>query len=73
MAHPTPATIVIAIVGPDVTNGCETTGPTSPMCTQMPLLADHVAGEQWRLDHPGVAMVALDDAVGLAREYASGC
>lgn len=70
---PTPATMVVAIVGPDVTDCCGTTGPTSPVCTQMPLLADRAAGEQWLQEHPGVALVALDDAAGLARAYAFGC
>lgn len=66
-----PTSTVVAVVGPEVTDCCETTGPTSPVCTQMPLLADRAAGEQWLVDHPGVALLDLDDASDLARGYAA--
>jgi alkylmercury lyase len=65
-----PDTTVVAIAGPTVTANCSTTGPASPVCSQMPLFNDAVAGEQWAEHHPGVAIVDLNEAVQLARGYA---
>lgn len=70
-----PATTMVAIVGPAVLDGCEKAGPSSAICTQMPLLADPRAGQQWLQDRPGVAIVDIDTAATLARAYADqhGC
>lgn len=64
-----PDTIQVAIVGPAVTN-CGTTGPASPVCRQMPFLANPRAGLAWQTAHPGVAVVSLADAIEVARTHA---
>lgn len=68
----TPATAVVGIVGEEVTSCCAAAGPGSAICTQMPLFASREAGERWLADHPGVAVVDLDTARGIARAYAEG-
>ena len=70
-----PPTTMAAIVGPDVLDACDSAGPTSAICTQMPLLADPEAGQEWVQDRPGVAVVDLATAATLARAYADqhGC
>lgn len=70
-----PTTVRAAIVGPAVLEGCTATGPSSVVCTQMPLFADEAAGRQWVADHPGVAIVDLAAATAIARAYATqqGC
>jgi hypothetical protein len=35
----------------------------------MPFLSSREAGERWLLDHPGVAVIDLDDAREIARAY----
>ncbi len=69
-AHP--ATVVVGVVGEEVTSCCEAAGPDSAICTQMPFFATREAGERWLVDHPGVAILDLDDARDVARAYASG-
>ena len=61
---------MIAIVGREVTACCTDTGPDSPVCTQMPFLADPDVADRWQADRPGVAIVSLQDAAQLARAYA---
>lgn len=68
-----PESTVVGIVGQDVTSCCTTTGPQSEVCTQMPFFASRQAGEQWQAGHPGVAIVALNDARDIARAYAAAC
>lgn len=68
-----PEATVVGIVGEEVTSCCTTTGPQSEVCTQMPFFASRTAGEQWRADHPGVAIVDLDDAREIARAYVAAC
>lgn len=68
---PSPATMVVGIVGKQVTSCCSA-GPTSPICTQMPFFASREAGERWLVDHPGVAIADLDDAGEIARIYVQG-
>jgi len=60
---------VVGIVGQQVTSCCTTTGPQSEVCTQMPFFASRDAGERWQADHPGVAIVDLDDARSIAHAY----
>jgi hypothetical protein len=38
----------------------------------MPFFASREAGERWLADHPGVAIVDLDDARSIARAYVAG-
>lgn len=64
-----PAGVVVGIVGEQITSCCPTTGPQSDVCTQMPFFASLEAGERWLADHPGVAIVDLDDAREVARAY----
>jgi alkylmercury lyase len=64
-----PAGVVVGIVGHEVTSCCPVSGPESVVCTQMPLFASRHAGERWSVDHPGVAIVDLDDAREIARAY----
>lgn len=45
VASAQPPGAVVAVVGPQVTSCCTTTGPASPVCTQMPLFASRVAAE----------------------------
>jgi len=61
--------VVVGIVGQQVTSCCTTTGPQSEVCTQMPFFASRDAGERWQADHPGVAIVDLDDARSIAHAY----
>jgi alkylmercury lyase len=68
----TPSTAAVAIVGEDVTSCCQVTGPGSAICSQMPLFASREAGERWLIDHPGVAVVDLDDARRIALTYVHG-
>lgn len=65
-----PETVVVAIVGEEVTSCCSVAGPGSQICAQMPLFASRAAGERWLADHPGVAVVDLGDAREIARTYA---
>lgn len=64
-----PDGVVVGIVGEQVTSCCTTTGPLSEVCTQMPFFAFRDAGERWQADHPGVAIVDLDDARSIAHAY----
>jgi alkylmercury lyase len=65
----TPATVVVGIVGEEVTSCCSVAGPDSQICTQMPFFASREAGERWLAGHPGVAVVDLEDACEIARAY----
>lgn len=67
-----PSTVAVGIVGDDVTSRCYTAGPGSAICSQMPLFASREAGERWLVDHPGVAVVSLDDAREVALTYVRG-
>ncbi|MGH9248876.1 MAG: organomercurial lyase [Acidimicrobiales bacterium] len=69
VSHSSPKTVVVGIVGQDVTSCCPVSGPGSAVCTQMPFLASREAGERWLAGHPGVAVVNLDDAREIARAY----
>lgn len=69
----TPSTTVVAIVGSEVTSACESIGPESAICAQMPFFASREAGEQWLADHPGVAVVDLDQAREIARASTQHC
>lgn len=70
----TPSTVVVGIVGQEVTSCCSVSGPDSAICTQMPFFASRDAGEQWLVDHPGAAIADLDDAREIARTYVQeGC
>jgi alkylmercury lyase len=64
-----PGTAVVGIVGEQIAASCSVVGPDSTICTQMPFFASRDAGERWRADHPGVAIVDLDDARSIARAY----
>ena len=64
-----PGTVVVGIVGEQITASCSVVGPDSAICTQMPFFASREAGERWLADHPGVAIVDLDDARRIARAY----
>jgi alkylmercury lyase len=69
-----PEAVVVGVVGEEVTSCCSVAGPGSAICTQMPFFADREAGERWLADHPGVAIVDLDQAGEIARAYvAEGC
>jgi alkylmercury lyase len=67
-----PATAVVGIVGQKVTSCCTVAGPDSAICTQMPFFASREAAERWVSDHPGVAIVGLDQAREIARTYVLG-
>jgi alkylmercury lyase len=69
VSHSSPKTVVVGIVGQDVTSCCPVSGPGSPVCTQMPFLASRDAGQRWLTGHPGVAVVDLDNAREIARAY----
>jgi alkylmercury lyase len=70
----TPSTVVVGIVGEEVTSCCSVSGPDSAVCTQMPFFASREAGDRWLADHPGVAIADLDDAREIARTYVQdGC
>jgi alkylmercury lyase len=69
VTHATPSTTVVAAVGPEVLDACPTVGPGTPICDQMPLLADPDAAHRWATDRDGVAIVALPAATELARAY----
>jgi alkylmercury lyase len=64
-----PGTVVVGIVGEQITASCSVVGPDSAICSQMPFFASREAGERWLADHPGVAIVDLDDASRIARAY----
>ena len=64
-----PGTVVVGIVGEQITASCSVVGPDSAICSQMPFFASREAGERWLADHPGVAIVDLDDARRIARAY----
>jgi alkylmercury lyase len=69
----TPRTVVVGVVGQEITSCCTVAGPGSAICAQMPFFASREAGERWLADHPGVAIVDLDDAREIARAYVQGC
>lgn len=62
-----PDTAVVGIVGDEIISAVS--GPDAEDCTQMPFFASREAGERWLADHPGVAIVDLDDARAIARAY----
>ena len=64
-----PGTVVVGIVGEQIAASCSVVGPDSAICTQMPFFASREAGQRWLADHPGVAIVDLDDARSIARAY----
>jgi alkylmercury lyase len=64
-----PATMVVGIVGEQIAASCSVVGPDSAICSQMPFFASREAGKRWLADHPGVAIVDLDDACTIARAY----
>lgn len=68
-----PSTTAVAIVGENVTSSCSAVGPDSEVCTQMPFFASREAGERWLTDHPGVAVVDLDQATDVARASVQDC
>lgn len=68
-----PGSVVVGIVGHEVTSCCAVAGPQSEICSQMPFFASRQASERWLADHPGVAIVNLDDAREIARAYVQGC
>lgn len=67
-----PSGTVVGIVGEDITSCCDVTGPDSDICTQMPFFATRAAGEQWLVNHPGVAIVDLHVARQIAQAYVIG-
>ena len=66
----TPDTVVVGIVGEEVTSCCPVPGPESAICTQMPFFASRQAGERWLAGRSGVAIVDLEDAQNVARAHA---
>lgn len=68
----TPDTVVVGIVGEEIAAGCPVSGLESAICTQMPFFASRRAGELWLADHPGVAIVDLDEARDIACAYVEG-
>lgn len=73
VAHVEPAGTHVAIVGPEVASCCDTTGPGSDVCSQMPLLSSAQAGQTWLRGRTGVAVVDLDTAMQIAHAYANSC
>lgn len=73
VSEASPSTTVVAVVGDDVTSTCTSAGPDSAICTQMPFLASREAGAHWLADHPGVAVVDLDQARQIARASVQDC
>ncbi|MPZ25940.1 MAG: alkylmercury lyase [Micromonosporaceae bacterium] len=69
----TPGTVVVGIVGEEVTSCCSVAGPDSAICAQMPFFASREVGERWLPGHPGVAIVDLDEAREIARAYVEEC
>lgn len=67
-----PDTVVVGIVGEQVTSCCPVAGPGSEICTQMPFFASREAGERWQANHPGTAIADLDQARQIARAYVTG-
>jgi alkylmercury lyase len=65
----TPGTVVVGIVGEQITASCSVVGPDSAICSQMPFFVSREAGERWRADHPGVAIVDLNDARSIGCAY----
>lgn len=65
----TPDTVAVGLVGEEVIACCAVAGPDSEICTQMPFFASRQAGERWQADHPGVAILDLDQAREVARAY----
>jgi alkylmercury lyase len=66
---PVPAAAVVGIVGEEVTSCCTVAGPDSAICIQMPFFASREVAKLWVADHPGVAIVDLDQAREIARTY----
>lgn len=64
-----PSTAVIAIAGSEVASP-QTTGPDSDSCIQMPFLSSAEAGRAWLQERDGIAVVPLDTAMQVARNYA---
>ena len=63
----TPATAVVSVVLPGVSCTTDRTGPTSSVCSQMFFFAARDAGETWVADHPGVAILTVEEAFEFAR------
>lgn len=62
-----PGSVVVGIVSEQVLS-CTIAG-LGGTCAQMPLFASLEAGQRWLDDHPGVAVVDLDQARTVARSY----
>jgi hypothetical protein len=56
--------------GDDIPSCCPSTRPQSAVCAQMPIFASRDAAQRWLSDHPGVAILDLQDASEIARAYA---
>ena len=68
-----PDTARASVVVPGETPSCDLdsiTGPDSATCSQMHFFATLDAAESWAKDHPGVAIVTVEDANQIARVLA---
>lgn len=63
----TPHTTVLSVVLPGISCSRDRTGPTSSVCSQMFFFESRDAGESWVRDHPGVAILSVEEAFELAR------
>lgn len=65
-----PSTARASVVVPGETPSCDQdskTGPTSALCTQMNFFATQEAADSWLENHPGVAVLTIEEASDVAR------
>jgi alkylmercury lyase len=62
-----PPSTVSSVVLPGLSCTRDRTGPRSPVCNQMHFFATRAAAETWAKDHPGVAILTIEESFELAR------
>lgn len=66
-----PPGTVLSVVIPGVTPSCAPgtkSGPRGPLCSAIHFFSSHEAASTWLVEHPGMAILSLDEAWQLARE-----
>jgi alkylmercury lyase len=64
-----PPGAVSSVVLPGLSPTRDGTGPRSSVCSQMHFFATRPAAETWAKDHPGVAILSIEESFELARVH----
>ncbi len=64
-----PRSTVSSVVLPGLSCPRDRTGPRSSVCSQMHFFATRAAAETWAKDHPGIAILSIEESFELARVH----